>query len=98
MTMLDLWYFSAKSFKNFAGGKDNFSAIAGAITSITKTFHVQAISNLFWCIWTIDNMPLYYLFLYAFLYDILADAHLEGPVTILHSLLVNWFHVFFNLF
>ena len=44
MTMLDLWYFSAKSFKNFAGGKDNFSAIAGAITNITKTLHVQAIS------------------------------------------------------
>ena len=43
MTMLFLWYFSAKSFKKFAGGKDNFSAIAGAITNITKTFHVQAI-------------------------------------------------------
>ena len=61
MTILDLWYFNAKSFKNFAGGKDNFSAIAGAITIITKTFHVQAISNLFECIWTIDNMPLYVL-------------------------------------
>ena len=59
--MLSLWYFSAKSFKNFAGGKDKFSAITGAITNTTtKTFHVQAIFNLFWRIWTIDNMPLYY--------------------------------------
>ena len=60
MTMLSLWYFSAKSFKNFAGGKDNFSAIVGAITNITKTFHDQAIFNMFWQIWTIDNMPWYY--------------------------------------
>ena len=77
MTILDLWYFEAKSFKNFAGGKDNFSAIAGEITNISKSFHVQAISNLFWRIWTIDNMPLYYKLLDAFPYDILADTMLH---------------------
>ena len=57
MTMLDLWYFSAKSFKKFTGGRDNFSAIAGAITNITMTFHVQAIFNLFWRIWKLTTCP-----------------------------------------
>ena len=41
MTILDLWYFVAKSFKNFAGGKENFSAIAGAITNISKSVHIN---------------------------------------------------------
>ena len=58
MTILDLWYFIAKSFKNFAGGKENVFAIDNATIKITKTFHFQAMSNLFWRIWT-DEMPLY---------------------------------------
>ena len=45
MTILDLWYFIAKSFKNFAGGKENDSAIAGAITNITKTLNFQAMTS-----------------------------------------------------
>jgi hypothetical protein len=45
MTIFDLWYLIAKSFKNFTGGKEDVSAIV--IASInTKTLHVQAMASL----------------------------------------------------
>ena len=66
MTILALWCFIAKSFKNVAGGKENASAIARAIVNITKTLLFQAMmSYQSRCIWTIDNTPLYYKLLYV---------------------------------
>ena len=47
ITILDLWYLNAKSFKNFAGGNENGFAIANATTKITKTGLVQAMSYLY---------------------------------------------------
>jgi hypothetical protein len=44
MTMLDLWYFNAKSFKNFAGGNENGFAIANATTKIANTWLARAMS------------------------------------------------------
>ena len=49
MTILDLWYFNAKSFKNFAGGNENVFAIANATTKITKTWLIQAMSYPYFC-------------------------------------------------
>jgi hypothetical protein len=45
MIIADLWYFIAKSFKNVAGGKENASAKAGAITNIAKTFLIQSMMS-----------------------------------------------------
>ena len=67
MTILDFWYFVAKSFKKFAGGKEKASVKVGVITKITKTIIVQAISYLSWCIWTIGDTPLDYKLSYTFI-------------------------------
>jgi hypothetical protein len=45
MTILDLWYLTAKSFKNFTGGKEKVSAIVVAIIIVTKTLHIKAMSS-----------------------------------------------------
>ena len=72
MTMLDLWYLTAKSFINFTGGKDKVSAIDVAIIIVTKTLHVKAMSSPLGWIWTIDNSIVYYTLLNAFSYDLLS--------------------------
>ena len=55
MTILDFWYFTAKSSKNFNGGKENVSAIAIESIKDTKTLIFQAMSSSSSWIWTIDN-------------------------------------------
>ena len=47
MTILDLWYLIANSFKNFTGGKENVFAKAVAIITVTKTLLAKAMSSLF---------------------------------------------------
>ena len=59
MTILDLWYFIAKSFTNFDGGKENVFAIADATTKITKTWLVQAMSYPSFRTGKNDNIPSY---------------------------------------
>jgi hypothetical protein len=45
MTILDLWYFIAKSSKKFTGGKEDVSVIAVEIIKVTKTLIVQAMTS-----------------------------------------------------
>jgi hypothetical protein len=66
MTILDLWYLIANSFKNFTGGKENVFAKAVAIITITKTLLAKAMSSLFGGIWTNDNPHMYYKQLYMY--------------------------------
>ena len=58
MTIFDLWYLVAKSFKNFTGGKEDISAIVIASINTTKTLHVEAMSSLSSRLWTIDAIPI----------------------------------------
>ena len=64
MTILSLWYFITKAFKNSTGGRDNFSAMAVAIIKSTKPLLVQTMSDLSSWIWSSDNTPVYYKLLY----------------------------------
>ena len=64
MTILCLWYFITKAFKNSTGGRDNFSAIAVAIIKSTKTLLVQTMSDPSSWIQISDNTPVYYILLY----------------------------------
>ena len=66
MTILDLWYFIAKSFRKFTGGKENVSAIAVEIIKVTKTLIVQAMSSPSSWIWAIDNISKFLLHLKEF--------------------------------
>ena len=83
MTILDLWYFIAKSSKKFTGGKEDVSVIAVEIIKVTKTLIVQAMTSPLSWIWAIDNISSFLLHLKKFYWlstwqHLLTFIHLRG--------------------